>query len=240
MAASTTLPAVPDGRPFQCFHRPAGVGAGVRVLVADRRPGRPGGAEPVAPGAGRGVPLGLLRQDLRPGLCHPDARAWAHGGSRPAFPVRVDAGPLQSLFNSIAEPGGRLAVHARSARHRRRADPRCRPAHSGCVSRIAADDVVAAWPLFADHVGKPTGSTNCYSTDHIISALAIIVVGAYAAAGRRTYWPLVVPPAPSSTIAPAALIIVSSTLINLAVVVAVLLVAALMAVKIVGSTSKEG
>jgi thiosulfate dehydrogenase [quinone] large subunit len=49
---------------------------------------------------------------------------------------------------------------------------------------------LASWPLASTVAGKPTGSTNPLIDDHIISALAIIVVGAYAAhsAGYLGRW----------------------------------------------------
>ena len=49
---------------------------------------------------------------------------------------------------------------------------------------------LASWPMASTVAGKPTGSTNPLIDDHIISALAIIVVGAYAAhsAGYLGRW----------------------------------------------------
>ncbi len=49
---------------------------------------------------------------------------------------------------------------------------------------------LASWPLATTAAGQPTGSTNPIVDDHIIAALAIIVVGAYAAhsAGPLGHW----------------------------------------------------
>jgi thiosulfate dehydrogenase [quinone] large subunit len=49
---------------------------------------------------------------------------------------------------------------------------------------------LASWPMASSVAGEPTGSTNPLLDDHIISALAIIVVGAYAAhsAGYLGRW----------------------------------------------------
>jgi thiosulfate dehydrogenase [quinone] large subunit len=104
----------------------------------------------------------------------------------------VDAGPLQSFFNGIAGNPvvdwlfmlGLLGIGVALI--------------LGVALRIAAASGVvlllmmwlASWPLASTVAGKPTGSTNPLIDDHIISALAIIVVGAYAAhsAGYLGRW----------------------------------------------------
>jgi thiosulfate dehydrogenase (quinone) large subunit len=127
------------------------------------------------------------------GYSTPSARAWINGGSpTKGFLSGVDAGPLQTVFNSIAgNPVVNwlfmlgllgigvaliLGVGLRVA------------AASGAVLLVMM--WFASWPLASTVAGKPTGSTNPIVDDHIISALAIIVVGAYAAhsAGYLGRW----------------------------------------------------
>jgi thiosulfate dehydrogenase [quinone] large subunit len=127
------------------------------------------------------------------GYSTPSARAWINGGSpTKGFLSGVDSGPLQTVFNSIAgNPVVNwlfmlgllgigvaliLGVGLRVA------------AASGAVLLVMM--WFASWPLASTVAGKPTGSTNPIVDDHIISALAIIVVGAYAAhsAGYLGRW----------------------------------------------------
>jgi thiosulfate dehydrogenase [quinone] large subunit len=127
------------------------------------------------------------------GYSTPSAKAWINGGSpTKGFLSSVDAGPLQSSFNAIAGNAvvdglfmlGLLGIGLALV--------------TGVALRIAAASGVvllammwlASWPLAATVAGKPTGSTNPVVDDHIISALAIVVVGAYAAhsAGYLGRW----------------------------------------------------
>jgi thiosulfate dehydrogenase [quinone] large subunit len=194
MAASTTLPAVPDRADLSY------VSTDPRVLGGESESSSLSAAR-----VGR-VALNLLRLALGVeflwafldktfglGYATPSARAWVHGGSpTKGFLSGVDAGPLQSFFNAIA--GNPvidwlfmlallgigvaliLGVALRIA------------AVSGTVLLVMM--WLASWPLASTVAGKPTGSTNPLIDDHIISALAIIVVGAYAAhsAGYLGRW----------------------------------------------------
>jgi thiosulfate dehydrogenase [quinone] large subunit len=194
MAASTTLPAVPDRADLSY------VSTDPRVLGGESE-----SSSLTAARVGR-VALNLLRLALGVeflwafldktfglGYATPDARAWVHGGSpTKGFLSGVDAGPLQSLFNAIAGNPvidwlfmlGLLGIGVALI--------------LGVALRIAAASGVvlllmmwlASWPLASTVAGKPTGSTNPLIDDHIISALAIIVVGAYAAhsAGYLGRW----------------------------------------------------
>jgi len=194
MAASTTLPAVPDRADLSY------VSSDPRVLGGESE-----SSSLTAARVGR-VALNLLRLALGVeflwafldktfglGYATPDARAWVHGGSpTKGFLSGVDAGPLQSLFNAIAGNPvidwlfmlGLLGIGVALI--------------LGVALRIAAASGVvlllmmwlASWPLASTVAGKPTGSTNPLIDDHIISALAIIVVGAYAAhsAGYLGRW----------------------------------------------------
>jgi thiosulfate dehydrogenase [quinone] large subunit len=118
------------------------------------------------------------------GYATPSARAWVNGGSpTKGFLSGVDAGPLQSFFNGIAGNPvidwlfmlGLLGIGVALI--------------LGVALRIAAASGtvlllmmwLASWPLASTVAGKPTGSTNPLIDDHIISALALIVVGAFAA-----------------------------------------------------------
>ena len=194
MAASTTLPTVPhptDRSIASLDPRVLGGESEASSLTAAR--------------VGR-VALNLLRLALGVeflwaffdktfglGYATPTAKAWIDGGSpTKGFLSGVDAGPLQSFFNAIA--GAPLAnwlfmlglfgigtalilgVGLRIA------------AASGTVLLLMM--WLASWPLASTVAGKPTGSTNPVIDDHIISALAIIVVGAYAAhsAGYLGRW----------------------------------------------------
>ena len=108
MAASTTSPAVPDGRPFQCFHRPSGCWAGTESSsLTAARVGR------VALNHMR-LALGVeflwafFDKTFGLGYATPDARAWAHGGSATRTLSGVDAGPLQT--SSTPSPGTRWST----------------------------------------------------------------------------------------------------------------------------------
>ena len=194
MAASTTLPAVPDRADL------SHVSSDPRVLGGESE-----STSLTAARVGR-VALNLLRLALGIeflwafldktfglGYATPSARAWINGGSPTnGFLSGVDAGPLQSFFNGIAGNPvvdwlfmlGLLGIGVALI--------------LGVALRIAAASGavlllmmwLASWPLASTVAGKPTGSTNPLIDDHIISALAIIVVGAYAAhsAGYLGRW----------------------------------------------------
>jgi thiosulfate dehydrogenase [quinone] large subunit len=127
------------------------------------------------------------------GYSTPSAKAWINGGSpTKGFLSGVASGPLQGFFNGIAGAPvvnwlfmlGLLGIGAALI--------------LGVALRIAAASGVvlllmmwlASWPPATIAGGQPTGSTNPLVDDHIISALAIIVVGAYAAhsAGYLGRW----------------------------------------------------
>ena len=194
MAASTTLPAVSHA-------------ADRSVASADPRVlgGESEASSLAAARVGR-VALNLLRLALGVeflwaffdktfglGYATPSAKAWINGGSpTKGFLSGVDVGPLQGFFNSIAGAPvanwlfmlGLLGIGAALI--------------LGVGLRIAAASGtvlllmmwLASWPMASTVAGKPTGSTNPVIDDHIISALAIIVVGAYAAhsAGYLGRW----------------------------------------------------
>jgi thiosulfate dehydrogenase [quinone] large subunit len=194
MAASTTLPAVPDR-------------ADLFLAAADPRVlgGESEASSLTAARVGR-VALNLLRLALGVtflwafldktfglGYATPSARAWINGGSpTKGFLSGVDSGPLQSFFNGIAGNTvvdwlfmlGLLGIGVALI--------------LGVALRVAAISGTvlllmmwfASWPLASTVAGKPTGSTNPLIDDHVISALALIVVGAYAAhsAGYLGRW----------------------------------------------------
>lgn len=118
------------------------------------------------------------------GYATPSQRAWINGGSpTEGFLAGVQSGPLQGTFNAMAGAPvvnglfmlGLLGIGVALL--------------LGVVLRIAAASGsvlllmmwFAAWPPASMAGGEPTGSNNPLVDDHIISALAIIVVGAYAA-----------------------------------------------------------
>ncbi len=194
MAASTTLPAVPDRAD------PSFAATDPRVLGGESE-----SSSLTAARVGR-VALNLLRLALGVefvwafldktfglGYATPSARAWIHGGSpTKGYLSGVDAGPLQNVFNSMAGNPvvnwlfmlGLLGIGVALI--------------LGVALRVAAASGAvlllmmwfASWPPATIAGGEPTGSTNPLIDDHIISALAIIVVGAYAAhsAGYLGRW----------------------------------------------------
>jgi thiosulfate dehydrogenase [quinone] large subunit len=194
MAAPSTLPAVPD-RADQ-----TNASTDPRVLGGESE-----SSSLTAARVGR-VALNLLRLALGfeflwaffdktfgLGYATPSAKAWINGGSpTKGFLSGVDVGPLQGFFNSIAGAPvanwlfmlGLLGIGAALI--------------LGVCLRIAAVSGtvlllmmwLASWPMASSVAGEPTGSTNPLLDDHIISALAIIVVGAYAAhsAGYLGRW----------------------------------------------------
>jgi len=127
------------------------------------------------------------------GYATPSAGAWIHGGSpTEGFLSGVSAGPLHGVFNDLAGNVlidwlfmlGLLGIGAALI--------------LGVALRLAAASGalllammwVATWPPATIAGGQPTGSNNPMVDDHVISALAIIVVGVYAAqsAGYLGRW----------------------------------------------------
>jgi thiosulfate dehydrogenase (quinone) large subunit len=172
---------------------------------AQLRSGETAAAPTTAPGVG-GVALNLLRLALGVeflwaffdksfglGYATPSAGAWIHGGSpTEGFLSGVSAGPLHGVFNSIAGnplidwvfmlgllgigTALVLGVALRAA------------AASGTL--LLAMMWFATWPPATMAGGQPTGSNNPMVDDHVISALALIVVAVYAAhsAGYLGRW----------------------------------------------------
>lgn len=118
------------------------------------------------------------------GYSTPSARAWIHGGSpTKGFLSGVASGPLRSTFNAMAGSTvldwlfmvGLLGIGTALL--------------LGIALRLAAASGVvllammwfATWPLATMAAGVPTHSTNPIVDDHVISALALVVVAAYAA-----------------------------------------------------------
>lgn len=127
------------------------------------------------------------------GYSTPTAKAWINGGSpTKGFLSAVAAGPLQGFYHAIAGAPvinwlfmlGLLGIGCALI--------------LGVALRIAAASGavlllmmwLATWPPATIAAGQPTGSTNPVVDEHIIAALAIIVVGAYAAhsAGYLGRW----------------------------------------------------
>jgi thiosulfate dehydrogenase [quinone] large subunit len=127
------------------------------------------------------------------GYATPSDRAWIHGGSpTTGFLSGVGAGPLRGVFNGIAGNGfvdwlfmlGLLGIGAALV--------------LGVALRLAAASGVlllvmmwfATWPLATMIGGQPSGSNNPVVDDHVISALALVVVGVYVAqsAGYLGRW----------------------------------------------------
>jgi len=118
------------------------------------------------------------------GYATPSAGAWIHGGSpTKGFLSGVAAGPLHGVFNDIAGNRfidwlfmlGLLGIGAALI--------------LGVALRVAAASGTlllammwfATWPPATIAGGQPTGSNNPVVDDHVISALALIVVGVFAA-----------------------------------------------------------
>ena len=172
---------------------------------ARRRPGETAGA-PTATARVGVVALNLLRLALGVtflwafldktfglGYATPTERAWINGASpTEGFLSGVSAGPLKGVFNNLAGNPfidwlfmvGLLGIGAALI--------------LGVALRVAAASGalllammwLAAWPPATTAGGEPTGSNNPLVDDHVISALAIIVVGVYAAhsAGYLSRW----------------------------------------------------
>jgi thiosulfate dehydrogenase [quinone] large subunit len=120
------------------------------------------------------------------GYSTPSAGAWIHGGSpTKGFLSGVSAGPLHGLFNNIAGNPlidwlfmlGLLGIGAALI--------------LGVALRVAAASGtallammwLATWPPATIAGGQPTGSNNPAVDDHVITALALIVVGVFTAYG---------------------------------------------------------
>jgi thiosulfate dehydrogenase [quinone] large subunit len=127
------------------------------------------------------------------GYATPSAGAWIHGGSpTDGFLSGVSAGPLRGLFNNMAGNPlidglfmlGLLGIGAALV--------------LGVALRVAAASGTlllammwfATWPPATTAGGQPTGSNNPVVDDHVITALALIVVGTYVAysAGYLGRW----------------------------------------------------
>jgi thiosulfate dehydrogenase [quinone] large subunit len=112
------------------------------------------------------------------------AKAWIHGGSpTTGFLSGVNTGPLQGTFHSLAGVTavdwlfmlGLLGVGVAMM-----LGVALRPAAiSGCA--MLAMMYVASWPFAKMGGGVETGSTNPIIDDHIVSFMALVAIGAFAA-----------------------------------------------------------
>jgi len=112
------------------------------------------------------------------------AQAWIHGGSPTrGFLSGVHIGPLQGTFHWLAGMTavdwlfmlGLLGVGVALI-----LGVALRPAAiAGCT--MLAMMYVATWPFAKFGGGQPTGSTNPLVDDHIVSIVALIAIGAFAA-----------------------------------------------------------
>ena len=113
-----------------------------------------------------------------------NANAWIHGGSpTTGFLSGVNVGPLQGTFHSLAGVTavdwlfmlGLLGVGVALI-----LGVALRPAAiSGCTMLLMM--YVASWPFAKIAGGQPTASTNPIVDDHIVSFMALIAIGAFAA-----------------------------------------------------------
>jgi thiosulfate dehydrogenase [quinone] large subunit len=119
------------------------------------------------------------------GYATPTARAWINGGSpTKGFLSNVSSGPLSSTFNSMAGSPvadwlfmlGLLGIGTALL-----LGVALRPA-AACGVALLAMMWLATWPPATIAAGQPSGSTNPVVDDHVISALALIVVAALATA----------------------------------------------------------
>jgi thiosulfate dehydrogenase (quinone) large subunit len=120
------------------------------------------------------------------GYATPSARAWISGGSpTKGFLSNVSSGPLRGVFNAIAgAPAadwlfmlGLLGIGAALV-----LGVALRPAAASGVLLLTMM-WFATWPPASVAGGEPTGSTNPLIDDHVISALALIVVAAFTVHG---------------------------------------------------------
>ena len=118
------------------------------------------------------------------GYATPSAKAWIHGGSpTKGFLSGANVGPLQGVFRSLAklEPGmdwlfmiGLLGIGVALL-----LGVALRPAAaSGAL--LVMMMWFAVWPPATVGGGQPTSSTNPIIDEHILEALALIVVAAFA------------------------------------------------------------
>jgi thiosulfate dehydrogenase [quinone] large subunit len=113
-----------------------------------------------------------------------NAHAWIHGGSPTAgFLSGVNVGPLQGTFHALAGVTaidwlfmlGLLGVGVALI-----LGVALRPAAiSGCTMLLMM--YVASWPFAKIAGGQPTGSTNPLIDDHVVSFMALVAIGAFAA-----------------------------------------------------------
>ena len=113
-----------------------------------------------------------------------NAKAWIHGGSpTTGFLSGVNVGPLQGTFHSLAGVTavdwlfmlGLLGVGVALI-----LGVALRPAAiSGCTMLLMM--YVASWPFAKVGGGQPTASTNPIIDDHIVSFMALVAIGAFAA-----------------------------------------------------------
>jgi thiosulfate dehydrogenase (quinone) large subunit len=118
------------------------------------------------------------------GYSTPAAHAWVNGGSPTnGFLSGVSAGPLQGVFNAIAGAPvvdwlfmlGLLGVGVALI-----LGVALRPAAIAGATMLLMM-YAASWPFATTAAGQPTGSTNPFIDDHIVSTIALIVVGSLAA-----------------------------------------------------------
>jgi thiosulfate dehydrogenase [quinone] large subunit len=113
-----------------------------------------------------------------------NAKAWIHGGSPTSgFLSGVNVGPLQGTFHSLAGVTavdwlfmlGLLGVGVALI-----LGVALRPAAiSGCTMLLMM--YVASWPFAKMGGGQPTASTNPIIDDHVVSFMALVAIGAFAA-----------------------------------------------------------
>ena len=113
-----------------------------------------------------------------------NAKAWIHGGSpTTGFLSGVNVGPLQGTFHSLAGVTavdwlfmlGLLGVGVALI-----LGVALRPAAiSGCTMLLMM--YVASWPFAKMGGGVPTASTNPIVDDHVVSFMALVAIGAFAA-----------------------------------------------------------
>ena len=113
-----------------------------------------------------------------------NAQAWIHGGSpTTGFLNGVNVGPMQGTFHSLAGVTavdwlfmlGLLGVGVALI-----LGVALRPAAiSGCTMLLMM--YVASWPFAKTGGGVPTASTNPIIDDHVVSFVALIAIGAFAA-----------------------------------------------------------
>ena len=113
-----------------------------------------------------------------------NAKAWIHGGSpTTGFLSGVNVGPLQGTFHSLAGVTavdwlfmlGLLGVGVALI-----LGVALRPAAiSGCTMLLMM--YVASWPFAKTGGGVPTASVNPIVDDHVVSFMALIAIGAFAA-----------------------------------------------------------